>query len=530
MRIELVGDVVTQPFSALKKHLPDAQIELHHHGIDQHFQVLMAGVDADVLICHAMASYFWDGSGGMDAKARMQAYCAAILNVANKGKCLIIVNSLSASRARIVGKTHLHNLRLIADLNAMLFDLADQSAFVSVADIAGVLSDCGQLQSINVQNELVMRMPYTRQVLPSIIGEYARVVIERHSARKKVILLDADNTLWGGIVGEDGIDGIQVDTQFPGIVHRKFQQQLLELGRSGILLVLVSKNNEADVREAFDGLDMPLRWDSFSAVRANWSSKSENIAAIAAELNVGLDSMIFIDDNPFEIEQVRAAHPMIDCYQFAGRNANEALSLLFNATGLGVWATTDEDLAKSQQYAQEAERRQIATSAASLEDYIASLDIRIEAGVNRQAQLKRIAQLTNKTNQFNLTTRRYSEAEILSAMQDGQVFDFRVIDKFGDMGIVGVAIIRRGVVETFLMSCRALGRNVEHTMLAYCCAVANASALRAHFIPTAKNSMVADFYDTSGFFERVEDEGDQKSYVLSAQACIVRPDSVTEVH
>jgi FkbH-like protein len=530
MRIEFVGDVVTQPFSVLSKRFPDRQLEIYHHDIDQHFQVLMGGVTADVLICHTMASFFLNGSSGMDARARMQAYCDAIQKVAATGKCFVVVNTLSVPRDRIVGTQHLQRLRLVADLNAMLFDLADHSPFVSIADIAGIVSEIGQSQSISIQNDLVMRMPYTRHILPAITGEYARAVTERIAPRKKVVLLDADNTLWAGIVGEDGIDALQVDHQFPGIVHRKFQQQLLELRSSGLLLALVSKNNEPDVREAFDSLDMPLKWDSFSAVRANWNPKSENIALIASELNVGLDSMIFIDDNVFEIEQVRAAHPMVECFRFDGRNAKEALSLLYGIAGLGAWAVTDEDAAKSEQYAQEAQRKQIESTATSVEEYIASLGIQIEAGVNRTAQVKRISQLTNKTNQFNLTTRRYSEADILVAMQEGKVFDFRVTDKFGDMGIVGVAIIRHGAIEAFLMSCRALGRHVEQTMLAYCCAVAGEPALTAHFIPTAKNGMAADFYEQSGLFKRSEDREGEKIYALLSGACIAPPDGVREVH
>jgi FkbH-like protein len=530
MRVEFVGDIVTQPFSVLSKRFPDRQLEIYHHGIDQHFQVLMSSATADILICHTMASFFLESGSGMDARTRMQAYCHEILKFATTGKCLVAVNTLSVPRDRIVGMQHLQRLRLVADLNAMLFDLAEQTQLVSVADIAGIISEVGQSQSISIQNELVMRMPYTRHILPVIVSEYERVVSERIAPRKKVVLLDADNTLWSGIVGEDGVDGLQVDHQFPGIVHRKFQQQLLELRRSGLLLALVSKNNEPDVREAFDSLDMPLKWDSFSAIRANWNPKSENIALIASELNVGLDSMVFIDDNVFEIEQVRAAHPTVDCFRFDGRNAKEALSLLCDIAGLGAWAVTDEDIAKSEQYAQQAQRKKIESAATSVEQYIESLDIRIEAGINRTAQVKRISQLTNKTNQFNLTTRRYSESDILVAMQEGKVFDFRVIDKFGDMGIVGVTIIRNGAIEAFLMSCRALGRNVEQIMLAYGCALTGEPALSAHFIPTAKNSMVADFYEKSGLFELSKEQKGEKTYALISGACIAPPDGVQEVH
>jgi FkbH-like protein len=529
MRIEFVGDVLTQPLAPLGKRVTDVHADIVHHGIDQHFQVLMSDITADFLVCHAAASFFTEDGSGVDPKVKMQTYCEAILRAVATGKCVIIVNNLLPPRDRVVGVAHLQKLQLIADLNAMLIDLVGQSPFVSVVDIAGTVAEYGVSNAISLQNELVMRMPYTRHVLPRIIDEYARHINERIVARKKVVLLDADNTLWGGIVGEDGIHGIEIDGQFPGSVYRKFQAQLLELRQSGVLLALVTKNNEADVRDAFETLEMPLKWGSFAAIRANWSPKSDNIASIATELNVGLDSMVFIDDNPFELEQVGAAHPMVDCHKFDGRNAKDALSLLSGIPDLGVWALTDEDRAKSDQYAQEAQRKHMAITATSLDDYIQSLDIRIEAGINRVAHIRRIAQLTNKTNQFNLTTRRYSETEMLKAMEDGEVFDFRVTDKFGDMGIVGVSILRDGEVEAFLMSCRALGRNVETTMLEYCCAKTGYAGLRAHYIPTLKNEMAADFYEKSGLFDLFEQDVDKKTYVRAAGECIEVPEIVVEV-
>ena len=346
-----------------------------------------------------------------------------------------------------------------------------------------------------------MRMPYTGHALPHVIHECGRAIRERFLPRKKaVLLLDADNTLWGGIIGEDGVAGIDIGPSYPGIVHRLFQQSLLELRSSGVLLCLVSKNNEADVREAFEKLEMPLKWGHFTAARVNWKPKSENIAAIAGELKLGFESLVLVDDNPFEIEEVQHALPAVDRYLFDALNADEALSLVYRIRDLSTWSLTAEDRQKANQYSEEIQRKNLRDAVGSLEDYLRSLNIKLEVGMNRASQIKRISQLTNKTNQFNLTTRRYSEAEIIELQARGRVFDFRVTDRFGDMGIVGIVIVLDGEIDSFLMSCRALGRKVENLMLKHVCEVVGSDPpLRARFVPTPKNGMVEDFYDHNGF-------------------------------
>lgn len=514
--VECVGDVVTQAFAKLGSQIGLGKVQLIHHGIDQHFSVLLSKSAPDFLISHARADMFLDGASPAQALEKMDDYVQAATRFADQGRSNVVLNTVLPSVTRMVGMDHVTKLRLVSALNGRLFDAAEASPFISIADLAGVVLRHGAEKAFNLQNDFVMRMPYTRFVLPEIVGEYARAIRERRAVRKKVLLLDADNTLWGGVVGEDGVTGILVDDQFPGIVYRKFQNQLLRARASGLLLALVTKNNEADVREAFTERQMPLSWDSFASVRANWLPKSQNISDIANELNVGLDSMVFIDDNAFELEEVKTAHPMVDCQKFDGRNPQSALTLLHSIPDLNTWSVTDEDRNKSEQYKQEASRKDAAKKIGSIDDYIASLGIRIEAGINRSAHIKRIAQLTNKTNQFNLTTNRYSEAELLACMEAGQVFDFRVTDKFGDMGIVGIAIIQNGEIETFLMSCRALGRKVEQTMLGYLCNKAGSQKLRARFVRSAKNAMVEDFYSANGF-ALVSEDGDTRHYEMHRQ-------------
>lgn len=493
--IEMVGDVLTRPFSSIKQDFLDFDVNIKHHDIDLHIQVLRSDAAPDILISHARTEYFLE-SGGMK---RAEDYCAALNVYAARNRGLLIINTLLMPNDRLLGATHVANLRLVSRINDMLLDCAERFEMISVADIAGVLTRVGIDHGQSLQNELVMRMPYTKHAIVPIVAEYGRCIRERFAPRKKAIMLDADNTLWRGVVGEDGIDGIDVDRLFPGIVHRRFQQALLALRDSGVLLCLVTKNNEADVREAFDSVDMPLKWTHFTATRANWLPKSQNISSVADELNIGTDSLIFIDDNPFELEEVAHHLPMVDCYRFDGSNSADALGLLSRVKDISAWATTTDDLAKTEQYAAEGLRKTIATQSNSIEDYIRSLELHIEVGTNRKPQIKRISQLTTKTNQFNLTTRRYSETDIFAFMEQGQVFDFRVIDRFGDMGIVGVAIVKDGMIDSFLMSCRALGRQIESNMLKFVCDVNVDAPLRAAYVETAKNGMVADFYDTNGF-------------------------------
>jgi FkbH-like protein len=304
--------------------------------------------------------------------------------------------------------------------------------------------------------------------------------------------------------------------QFPGVVYRRFQEQLLTLRASGVLLALCSKNDEADVKEAFETLDMPLKWEHFSAVRVNWRVKSQNIADIASELNLGLDALVFVDDSPFELSEVACALPQVDCYSFDGRKPREALGLLASIKDLGIWAPTDEDSVKAQHYEQN-KLRQHAQEGVALEDYLRGLEMTLQVGLNRRTQVKRIAQLTNKTNQFNLSTKRYDEAEILAVMERASVYDFRVIDRFGDLGIVGVVIVENAEIDTFLLSCRALGRDVEVAMLRLVCDDASISGLQARYVPSPKNRMVEHFFDKCGFDPIVDAQNrESKVYRLGA--------------
>ena len=444
----------------------------------------------------------------------MEEYCAGVREFAARNPAIVILNTLEAPPEAVLGMDRLDRLALAAQLNARLFAVARERANVSVVDIGGIVGRIGAERALSLQNRLAMRLPYTKPALEAVGAAYAQAIRERFLPRKKVVAVDADNTLWGGIVGEDGADGVAVDRDYPGSVFRRFQTQLLDLRRSGVLLALVTKNNLADIEEVFALRQMPLGLDHFSAIRVNWAPKSGNLIEVAEELNLGLESIVFIDDNPFELEEVRTALPMVEAWRFEARNADAALGLLASIPGLRAWSATAEDLAKAEQYAQERQRSEARAVSGSLDDYLASLDIRLQIGRNRRSQVKRLSQLTNKTNQFNVTTRRYSEADIARFMDDADVFDVRLLDRFGDMGVIGAVIVANGEIDTFLMSCRALGRGVEGRILRHAVDRIGDPGLRARYIPTRRNILTETFFDGNGFDLLDTDEEGGKLYRL----------------
>jgi FkbH-like protein len=251
---------------------------------------------------------------------------------------------------------------------------------------------------------------------------------------------------------------------------------------------------------------MPLKWDDFLIKKINWNPKSQNIKEISLEINVGLDSLIFIDDNPFEIEEVKNSVGVDGILV----NKDNMLSILDDVR-LKAINITQEDKNKLEQYKAEQKRTEVFKTINSIDDFIKNLNIKINYWINNKNQLKRITQLINKTNQFNLTTKRYSESEVEEMMQKDKVFSFQVEDKFGDMGIVSVVIVKNGIIDTFLMSCRVLGRKIEEQIMQI--VLNNVKLpLKAVYIKTAKNSQIESLYERLGF-KLVTKTDNKKEYI-----------------
>jgi FkbH-like protein len=339
----------------------------------------------------------------------------------------------------------------------------------------------------------------------------ARVLAARRGRSRKCLVLDLDNTLWGGVIGDDGVSGIVLGQGSAlGEGFLAVQAYAKALSQRGIILAVCSKNDAANALEPFDKHpEMILRREDIACFVANWDDKAANIRLIAERLNIGLDSLVFLDDNPFERTRVREALPMVAVPEIPDEPAlvPDALAVAgyFEAVAL-----TDEDRARTQQYLGNNERAASRESASDLGAYLKSLRMRLIWGRFDDANKQRIVQLINKTNQFNLTTRRYTEADYDAFARDPDIvgLHLRLIDRFGDNGLIAVVICKADgdalLIDTWLMSCRVLGREVEQATLSLLAGEARqrgARRLIGEYAPTAKNAMVRDLYPRIGFAE-----------------------------
>ena len=362
-------------------------------------------------------------------------------------------------------------------------------------------------------------MPYTPIFYSTLATVIARRYLTLCRPPMKVIVLDCDQTLWRGICGEDGPDGVIIDEPF-----RALQAAMVDQQAAGKLLALCSKNNQDDVLAVFAQQPaMPLRTAHLVAHRINWQPKSQNLRALAAELQLGLDSFIFIDDDPVECAEVRANCPDVLTLQLPDRPDRFA-RFLDHIWPFDRAKRTDEDGTRTDYYRQDRARRHLLTESPTASSFLESLDLQIEIDVMAEDQAARVAQLTQRTNQFNFTTIRRSESEILRLFQGGDLacLAVEVADRFGDYGLVGIALYEMAqealVIDTLLLSCRALGRGVEHQMLAnlgHIAQMRGVTHLVARLVATPKNRPAADFL-ASLDAESVETAGEETEYRFSA--------------
>jgi len=407
------------------------------------------------------------------------------------------------------GQAHLVNR-----LNDALREAAAASPGVYIVDYAALTNRHGTLHWYDPRMRLYARAPIAQPMLAELAREHLKFFRCLVGASKKCLVLDLDNTLWGGVVGEEGVDGIQLGPNYPGSAFVEFQQHVLALQRRGVILAVASKNNPADVDEVFARQRfMALCKEHFADLQVHWELKSESLRRIAANLGIGLEHIVFVDDNPAECEQVRGTLPMVTVIQLPPQPERYPEAL--HADGwFDVLALSNEDLRRGELYQQRAGAEALRSSSTSVEDYYRALDMELCVAPVDQASLKRAAQLTQKTNQLNVTTRRYSEAQLASRMADPDWFvvTMGVTDRFGDNGIVGVMLARTAnealEIDTFLLSCRVIGRAVETAMLAHLCDLAEQRGLHAmtgELIPTPKNLPVRDLFERHGFARVSED-------------------------
>jgi len=408
----------------------------------------------------------------------------------------------------------------ISNFNNRIYKLALEKNNVKILDFNEFITKYPQDQIIDWKYYFISKMQINPKLAPAFRIWFDRKIEEIELKRKKCLVLDLDNTLWGGILGEDGIDGIKIGGDFPGNAFHLFQEFLVELGKNGIILTICSKNNEQDVLNLWKKNPfIVLKKEHIAAYRINWNNKAQNIKELSEELNIGLDSFVFLDDNPTERDLIKQLLPQVEVPIFPDKPyllpqfAQDILTKYFT-----VYSITKEDKNKTEQYKANTERANAQKSFSDFTAYLKSLEIELSIDSANSFNIPRIAQMTQKTNQFNLTTYRYTDADITRILNEGGIiFSLSVKDKYGDSGITGCIIIKnieqKWQIDSLLLSCRILGKGIENAFIRKVLSTLkeqDISNLEAKYIPTEKNIQVIDFYESIGFKllnNAIEDSG-----------------------
>ena len=384
-------------------------------------------------------------------------------------------------------------------------------------DVSGIAETVGLAEWHNTQLWNMAKFPFSDEFVPLYADHVARTVAAIRGKSRKALILDLDNTVWGGVIGDDGLDGIKIaQGDARGEAHLAVQQLALDLRQRGIVLAVSSKNTDEVAREPFEKHpEMLLKLEHIAVFQANWNDKATNIRAIAEELSLGLDAMVFLDDNPVERGLVRALLPQVAVPEL-GEEPAWYTRVLAAAGYFEAVAFAAEDLKRAGFYQDNAKRANLQKQVGGVDAYLASLDMTITFRPFDAMGRARIVQLINKSNQYNLTTRRYTEPEIAALENEVTVFTLqvRLADIFGDNGMISVVICRQGEageweIDTWLMSCRVLGRKVEHMVLGEILKHARTAGIRklkGTYFPTERNKLVIDHYARLGFTRMMEQE------------------------
>ncbi len=392
--------------------------------------------------------------------------------------------------------------------NDLLQQTFAEDSHIQIFDLNALAAYYGYSRALSAQMLHMARIPFSE----GFMGLLARKMLSHIKAYKglarKCLVVDCDNTLWGGIIGEDGIDGISVGPDSPGREYLDLQKAILELYQQGIILAINSKNNLEDVMNVLnEHPHMLLQEKHFAAIEVNWDDKPSNMRKIAERLNIAIDSFVFLDDNPAEREMMRQMLPQVTTIELPDNPTDFARTLRKRDEFAKLYITSD-DRSRGKMYTVQRKRSEAKAEAASLNDFLKSLQMEVTIRLADKADVKRLSQLTQRTNQFNLTTRRYSESDIDTMRLDNNtsVYVLGLKDKFGDNGTIGIAITVRNDdslrIDTFLLSCRVIGRGTEDALVQRILADAQKDKIKtahAEYISTAKNSLVEGFWEKMGF-------------------------------
>lgn len=398
--------------------------------------------------------------------------------------------------------------KLARELNQMLEQFVTDNSYAQLLNLQSVFTQQGLKNLTDPRFEALGRLYFSPAGAEHVARLFARGIQTLRQTPCKVLVLDLDNTLWGGILGEDGAQGIKIGGEGQGYLFTRFQQAVLSLKKNGILLAVCSKNNEDEALKIFkEHPDMVLKLEDISAYRINWEQKALNIRSMAEELNLGVNSFVFFDDSSFERENVRQLAPEVQVIEVP-KDPSLYIQALSEFTGFDIFRVTDEDKKRAKQYLEEAKRKTLQKSSSSLEEFYRSLEMKATLSFANDNNFARVHQLIWKTNQFNLTTKRYEESELrqILAANNYEIMLLRLQDKMGESGITGVVIIKKEKdkweIENLMLSCRIIGRTVEFGLMrqiANRARKAGAQILEASFIPSSRNQVASQYLGQSGF-------------------------------
>ncbi len=449
-----------------------------------------------------------------------------------KHRASILVSNLAPSAAHDTNVFDASDpdgfVHLLAECNRQLAHDLLQVPDAHVFDYAGVVAESGAGRWTDPKLWYMARSGCGSESMIPLARRLARSIAALVKPPAKCLVLDLDNTLWGGVLGDDGLEGVKLGDDYPGNVFKDFQAALLGLRRRGFLLAIASKNDEQTVLHMLDTHpEMLLKRGDFACICANWNAKPGNLRTIASTLNIGLDSLVFIDDNPVERAAVAAELPMVHVVELPADPLGYLLALR-EVSVLDRPRLLAEDRQRADMVRSDAARKEQETQATSVEDFLRGLQMRAQVGLCDATTIERIHQLIQKTNQFNLTTRRHNLDDVRRMMTspEAAVAWLRLSDRYGDLGLVCVGVVRRlddetWTIDTLLMSCRVMGRQVEDAFLSYLAELARergAQRLRGEYSPTAKNKPVQQFYPQHGFEPQATGEVDYFEALLSPAA------------
>lgn len=528
-RIAIVGDSATQFLAAALKGYAASVglcievLDTDYHQIDA--QLLDESSETyafkpDMLLLYMSSEWLWQrfASGSMQNSSFAQSQCDDILTCWQRFHAMMphahimqtnfvqIPDAVFGNASAKINESFVYQLR---ELNVALQRAAAKAQEVSILDLDMLQSIYGRVNTVDSKMVMVAKAMLSLDILPTVAKQIVDVVKALKGQIKKCIILDLDNTLWGGVIGDDGMEGIELGELGGGAAFLYLQLWLKELKERGIILAVCSKNNEATAKEPFlKHPDMILKLEDISVFVANWQDKASNIRSIQQTLNIGMDSIVFIDDNAFERNAVRAQLADITVPELPEDPADYATYLqslnLFEAMGFSA-----EDKQRTKQYQLEAERAASKSAFANYDEYLQSLDMAAACGPFDTFRTPRIAQLTQRSNQFNLRTVRYTQDDVTRLAHENGVYTewFELSDKYGDHGLISVVVLRKMdadtlFVDTLLMSCRVLKRGMEHFVfnkIAEICRKNGFKRVVGEYIPTAKNGMVSELYTQMGY-------------------------------